>query len=226
MMQSVLPDGLLAVLIAVVATRMVLIRNFRNASGLFFIFCILMAAAWVRLQLPWLGAAEVAIGALMTGFAVRHALDLLPGFPGPDVDSRGPMDSRPAGMAVSLAGSAAFMGILFAVAMLISQDVVLTTDVWYAASAIPAAVAGFFSLSRHRHLLHRALAFNVLGSGVFLLIVCFASNRSMSMDVPFFMVTSGLLVAFFATLMVVIVLGRKPGRGGADSSGEKEMHVR
>ncbi len=210
MMQAVLPDGLLAVLVAGVAITMILIRDFRKAAGLFFAFCMLMAAAWVRLKLPWLGAVEVAIGAVMTGWVVRHALGFLPGFPGPDANGRHAETFPRADIITPLAGSIVFMGLLAASAYLFFHPLPWSEYTWYTVGGMASAVAGFFALSFHRHLLRRLFAFNVLGSGIFLLIICFTGQHGMPMAVPFAMVTAGLLAAFFASLMVVILLGRRP----------------
>ena len=209
-MQAVLPDGLLAALIGVAAIIVVLVRDFRKTAGLFFAFCLLMAVAWVRLKLPWLGAVEVAIGALMTGWVVHHALGLLPGYPGPDTAGGHSKPFPRAGIIMPLAGSIVFMGLLAASAYLFPHPLPWSEYTWYTVAGIMSAVAGFFSLTRHRHLLDRVLAFNVLGSGIFLLTVCFAGKRGLPMAVPFAMVTAGLLAAFVASLMVVILLGRRP----------------
>lgn len=141
MVQEIPADGLLAVSVPAVGIATVLIRDFRKAAALFLVFCLLMAAAWIRLKLPWLGAVEVAIGALMPGWMVRHALDLLPGFPGPDTNVPEGVSSRPAGLVFSLAGSMVFCIVLAAAAICFFRNGPLSRYAIYAASGIPAAGA-------------------------------------------------------------------------------------
>ncbi len=222
MVEALLPDGLIAALVAFSAITVIVMRDLRRAVMLFFVFCILMAVVWFRLALPLLGAVEVCIGALMTGFVLWHALRLLPGFPGPDTIVPWRLESRSAGLILSLTGTVIFMGFSGAAVFYFFQGAAGSEYTWYAVSGIPVAGAGFFALSYQRHLLRRVFAFNMLGSGVFLLIVCFAKKRAFAMDVPFVMVTSGLLVAFFASLMVVILIGRSPVTGEPQASGGVE----
>jgi len=219
-------DGLVSVLVAVVSILVVRTGDLKRASVLFFLFCLLMAVAWVRLDLQRLGAVEVGIGALMTGFVAWRALGRLPGFPGPDTSPVRPEDAPPAALLLSLAGSAGFMGFLCVPAVWFFLGEPLTPYTLYCLAGIPAAGAGFFSLVWHRNLLRRLFAFNVLGSGIFLLIVTFAAKQARPIGVPFVMVTAGLVVAFLASLMVVIVIGRRPVTGAPGNPEGGSAHVR
>lgn len=220
-------DALVAVFVAAVSILVVRIGDLKKASVFFFLFCLLMAAAWVRLGLYRLGAVEIGIGVLMTGFVAWRALGRLPGHPGPDTSPVRPVEAMPAALLLSLAGSVGFMGILSVPAVWFFLDAPLSAYTVYGLAGIPAAGAGFFSLVWHRNLLRRLFAFNVLGSGVFLLIVSFAAKQARPIDVPFVMVSAGLIVAFLASLMVVIVIGRKPVTGApGEPEGGGSPHVR
>lgn len=213
MTQVLPPDGPLAAVVAVSAIMVFLFADLRKAAVLFFVFCVFMAAAWFRLHFFWIGMAEVLIGALMTGFTAWYALGRLPGFPGPDATAMRWFESPPAGMVLSLLGSLVLMGFLAVSVCHFFFPFTGFRYEWYAASGIPVAGAGFFSLSYHRGLLRRLFAFNVLGSGIFLCIAGFSAKRALSMDVAYAMVITGLLAAFFASLMVVILIGRQPVTG-------------
>ena len=219
-------DALVAVSVAAVSILVVRIGDLKKTSVFFFLFCLLMAAAWVRLGLYRLGAVEIGIGALMTGFVAWRALDRLPGHPGPDTSRVRPEEAMPAALLLSLAGSVCFMGLLAVSAVCSFLDAPLSAYTVYGLAGIPAAGAGFFSLVWHRNLLRRLFAFNVLGSGVFLLIVSIAAKQVRPMDVPFVMVSAGLVVAFLASLMVVIVIGRRPVTGAPVDSKEGSAHGR
>lgn len=203
-------DTVIALMIALFAIIVVLMPDFRKTVGLFLGFCILMAVAWVRLRTPLLGAAEICIGALMTGYVLWYALGLLPGFPEPDTYNLKQLISRPSHLIMPLSGVVVFMGLLGIAAWPFFQDFSWYRYSLYANAGIPVAGAGLFGLAYHRDLLRRVFAFNVFGSGIFLLIVCFAGTTSFPMNVPVFMVTAGLVVAFFASLMVVMLIRRGP----------------
>ena len=219
-------DALIAVFVAAVSILVVRVGDLKKASVFFLLFCFFMAAAWVRLGLYRLGAVEIGIGALMTGFVAWRALGRLPGFPGPDTSPVSPVETMPAAMLLSLAGSVGFMGFLCVPAVWFFLGAPLSAYTVYGLAGIPAAGAGFFSLVWHRNLLRRLFAFNVLGSGVFLLIVSFAAKLTRPIDAVFVMVTAGLVVAFLASLIVVIVIGRSPVTGAPVDPKEGSAHVR
>ncbi len=219
-------DAMVAVFVAVVSILVVRIGDLKKASVFFFLFCLLMAGAWVRLGLYRLGVVEIGIGALMTGFVAWRALGRLPGLPGPDTSPVHPVETIPAALPLSLAGSVGFMGFLCVPAVWFFLDAPLSAYTVYGLSGIPVAGAGFFSLVWHRNLLRRLFAFNVLGSGIFLLIVSFAAKLARPIDAVFVMVAAGLFVAFVASLIVVIVLGRQPVTGAPGDPKEGSAHVR
>lgn len=66
-------------------------------------------------------------------------------------------------------------------------------------------LAGFALL---RHLLRRVMAFNVMGSGVFLLLVGLAQARGAPDPVPQALVLTGIVVAVAATALAVVLMRR------------------
>jgi multicomponent Na+:H+ antiporter subunit C len=91
-----------------------------------------------------------------------------------------------------------------------------------------AGLAGFIAL---RHLLRRLLAFNVIGSGCFLILVGLAQHHRAPDPVPQALVLTGIVVAIAATALAVVLIRRYfhlTGRTslevptGADDSGSKQ----
>lgn len=68
-----------------------------------------------------------------------------------------------------------------------------------------AGLAGFIGL---RHLLRRLLAFNVMGSGCFLLLVGLAQHHRAPDPVPQALVLTGIVVAIAATALAVVLIRR------------------
>ncbi len=66
-------------------------------------------------------------------------------------------------------------------------------------------LGGFLLLG---HLLRRLLAFNVLGSGVFLVLVGLAQHRDGPDPVPQALVLTGIVVAIAATALAIVLIRR------------------
>ncbi|MBM69763.1 MAG: Na+/H+ antiporter subunit C [Haliea sp.] len=66
-------------------------------------------------------------------------------------------------------------------------------------------LAGFLLLN---HLLRRLLAFNLIGSGVFLVLVGLAQHRGGPDPVPQALVLTGIVVAIAATALAVVLIRR------------------
>lgn len=76
---------------------------------------------------------------------------------------------------------------------------------------------GLYALIVHAHLLRKILAINVMGSGVFLILVALArrSSEAQADAVPHAMVITGIVVAISATalaLTLMLQLGTASGR--------------
>ncbi|MBL1261885.1 MAG: NADH-quinone oxidoreductase subunit K [Thiotrichaceae bacterium] len=79
----------------------------------------------------------------------------------------------------------------------------------YALAAIALFVLGLHGVLAYRHLLRKILALNIMGSGVFLLLVALAERAVDGPDpVPHAMVITGIVVAISATALALALLLR------------------
>ena len=94
----------------------------------------------------------------------------------------------------------------------------------YALVGIGLFCLGFHALIVHSHLLRKILAINVMGSGVFLVLVALARRSSESPDpVPHAMVITGIVVAVSATalaLELMLKVHAETGRAELPDPGE------
>lgn len=67
---------------------------------------------------------------------------------------------------------------------------------------------GLFGFIAHRHLLRRLLAFNIMGSGVFLILVGLAQDGRGVDPVPHALVITGIVVAVASTALALVVFRR------------------
>ncbi|TVP91959.1 MAG: Na+/H+ antiporter subunit C [Thioalkalivibrio sp.] len=67
---------------------------------------------------------------------------------------------------------------------------------------------GLFGFIVHRHLLRRLLAFNIMGSGSFLVLVGLAQDGRGVDHVPHAMVITGIVVAVASTALALVVFRR------------------
>jgi multicomponent Na+:H+ antiporter subunit C len=67
---------------------------------------------------------------------------------------------------------------------------------------------GLFGFVAHRHLLRRLLAFNVMGSGSFLLMVGLAQDGRGPDPVPQALVLTGIVVAVASTALALVIFRR------------------
>jgi multicomponent Na+:H+ antiporter subunit C len=107
----------------------------------------------------------------------------------------------------------------------------VTSAMLYSACGALLVGIGAYGLIAQTHLLRRVLAFNVIGSGIFLVFGGLAARwPDVATDpVPQAMVITGIVVAFAATALAVTLVvrlheatGRQemPGEGAADEPGE------
>ncbi|MFY0990105.1 hydrogenase subunit MbhD domain-containing protein [Halomonas sp. C05BenzN] len=194
-------------LLVALAVACLVDRRLARACLAFVGFALLMALAWWRLGAPWLGLAEALLGALLTGGALFHALGRDSREPGPaarDVFRR-PWRQMPARLAAPLAWLA-----LVAMGMGLPLDAVEVAGP-AGGGRQPLLVAGLaimtlglWAFAVHAHLLRRLLAFNVLGSGVFLLLAGIAGPRAEVQA----LILVGLVVALLGTLLGVALIRR------------------
>jgi multicomponent Na+:H+ antiporter subunit C len=67
---------------------------------------------------------------------------------------------------------------------------------------------GLFGFIRLAHLLRRLMAFNLMGSGTFLVLVGLAQHRGEPDPVPQALVLTGIVVAIAATALAVVLIRR------------------
>ena len=79
----------------------------------------------------------------------------------------------------------------------------MNTMIFYALTGVGLFTLGLYALIVHAHLLRKILAINVMGSGVFLVLVALAArNQGVAPDpVPHAMVITGIVVAVSATAL-------------------------
>ncbi len=84
----------------------------------------------------------------------------------------------------------------------------MSPDLLYALAGVALCGIGVFGFLFLRHLLRRLLAFNLIGSGVFLVLVGLAQHRNGPDPVPQALVLTGIVVAIAATALAVVLIRR------------------
>lgn len=85
----------------------------------------------------------------------------------------------------------------------------------YALGGAGLCVLGLAGFSLLRHLLRRLMAFNIFGSGVFLILVGLAQTHGQTDPVPQALVLTGIVVALAATALAVVLMRRWHWLSGA-----------
>ncbi len=78
----------------------------------------------------------------------------------------------------------------------------------YAFAGVGLAGLGLFAFMARRHLMHRLLAFNIMGSGTFLVLVGLAQRERGFDPVPQALVLTGIVVAVAATALALVLIRR------------------
>ncbi len=210
---SPLGELVTAGLLLILAAACLLDRHLLRACLAFFGFALLVALAWWHLGVPWLALAEVVLGALLTGTALLHGL----GYP----DARSPLPlrdptCRPRHQAPIRWLAALVWLTLTAVAVWTiagGDELVLSAEVTrrpLLVTGLTIMALGLWAFAHHLHLLRRLLAFNVLGSGVFLLLAGLAGP---TLEVQG-LILVGLVVALVGSLLGAALLRRLYVLGG------------
>lgn len=202
-----LTGGLLtAGLLVILAGICLLDRHLVRACLAFIVFALCMSLSWWRLQAPWLALAEALLGALLTGMALFYGLGRLGAERAlPLVDVRRSWQLSPvrgcAALAwLALAGSAVW--VLLGDAELVASVETVRRPLLAAGLGIMAL--GLWAFSHHRHLLRRLLAFNLLGSGVLLLLAGLAGTLPEVQA----LILVALVVALIGTVLGAVLLRR------------------
>lgn len=84
----------------------------------------------------------------------------------------------------------------------------MSAALWYAFAGAGLAGLGLFAFIARRHLMHRLLAFNIMGSGTFLIMVGLAQRERGFDPVPQALVLTGIVVAVSATALALVLIRR------------------
>lgn len=195
-------EVLLALCLTVAALVCLFDRHLLRACCFFVAFTAAMTLAWWRLEAPLLAAAELVLGVILTGACFFYALGhVSPGVSSPLERDRFSEPWSRVAMRVALALAwfvmvgAAIRYVIADMAYSPAEHPLLLSGVVIAASAL-----GAFAL--HRHLLRRLLAFNILGSGVFMLLAGVAGTSAAAQA----LISVGLLVAWLGTMLGALLI--------------------
>lgn len=193
-------------LLVLLAAACLLDRRLCRACLTFVAFALVMAFAWWQLGAPWLAVAEALLGALFTGATLLHAF----GRAG-DVPRLPPRDETPpasGSAALRLAVVLAWLALAALAASWLLGGRGLVPPRVALASPLPGGLVvmalGLWAFARHRHLLRQLLAFNVLGSGVFLLLAGLGGTAPEVQG----LILVGLVVALVGSVLGALLLRR------------------
>lgn len=98
----------------------------------------------------------------------------------------------------------------------------MSTGLLYAFTGAALFTLGLYALVVHAHLLRKILALNVMGSGVFLVLVGLAQRTGAADPVPQAMVLTGIVVAVSATALALALMRRLFALSGATALEETD----
>ena len=99
----------------------------------------------------------------------------------------------------------------------------MTAPLWYASVGVGMFCIGLLGLLLQRHLLRRILSLNLMGSGVFMILVALAKRAGEAPDpVPHAMVLTGLVVSVSATALGLVLIARVRLQHGKPELPEEE----
>jgi uncharacterized MnhB-related membrane protein len=163
----------LAGLLLLVAGFCLLERQLWRACQGFVVFGLLMALAWLLLGAPWLALAEALLGAVLTGGTLLWTLrgrGALPRLALRDETPRRALLTAPLRWLLTLT----WVGLTgIALVLLLGPEALLppaSISKLLTATGVLIIAPGIWAFTTQRHLLRRLLAFNLVGSGVFLLL--------------------------------------------------------
>ncbi|WP_179951317.1 NADH-quinone oxidoreductase subunit K [Billgrantia lactosivorans] len=199
-----LEETLLAAALLLLAALSLFDRHLVRACSWFVTFALVVALAWARLGLVWLALLELVLGALLTGAFLFHALGMTP------------LVRRPRGFfarwhdPLPLTWRLALARLLPALVVLAMLGVALAALGEGVGSLRPAGFVllglGLWAFALHRHLLRRLLAFNVIGTGIFLLLMSLAEPAAL--PAAHGLVITGLVVALLGTALGALLVRR------------------
>ncbi|MFW5723680.1 MAG: hydrogenase subunit MbhD domain-containing protein [Halochromatium sp.] len=207
----------LAVLLLLAASLCLLDRDLGRACQAFVAFALLMSLAWLLLGAPWLALAEALLGALLTGGTLLWTLrgrGALPRLSPVDETARQARRTAPLRWLLILS----WLGLTgIALVWLLGVEALTpprSASTLLAATGVPIMGLGLWAFGTQRHLLRRLLAFNLLGSGVFLLLTGLAAPASVPTAEMRALILIGLVVALLGSMLGAALLLRLHARAG------------
>lgn len=177
-------------------------RHLLRACRFFVAFAIAMALAWWQLGAIWLASAELLLGAVLTGLCCFYALGHV-GSSGSSVLAHDHFSEPWTRIAMRVV-----LALVWFAMVAVAIGYVLT-DMQHSPAEHPLLLAGVViaasamaSFALHRHLLRRLLAFNLLGSGVFMLLAGVAGTTPTAQV----LISVGLLVAALGSMLGVLLI--------------------
>lgn len=82
----------------------------------------------------------------------------------------------------------------------------MNAGVIYAPVGVGLFCLGFYSLLVHAHLLRKILAINIMGSGIFLVLVALSKHTAGIDPIPHAMVITGIVIAVSATALALALM--------------------
>jgi uncharacterized MnhB-related membrane protein len=194
----------LAGVLASLAWSCLIDRRLARACVVFILYSLMMSVTWWLLGARWLALAEALVSALLTAMALLHALGGKS--PLPAVDDL----LRPRGQALSRGLASICWPVLAGLAtwFLLDGSGMLSVRDLHRQPLLPAGLVimtlGLWAFGGHAHLLRRLLAFNILGSGIFLILAALTGLR----DKAQVLIVTGLLVALAGSVLGAILIRR------------------
>lgn len=101
----------------------------------------------------------------------------------------------------------------------------MSNVIFYALTGVGLFTLGLYALIVHVHLLRKILAINVMGSGVFLVLVALAARTQEAAPdpVPHAMVITGIVVAISATALALVLMLRVRAETGRAALPEEPL---
>lgn len=201
-----LDDVLLATLPVLLAAFVLIDRHLVRACSLFVLFALAVALTWWKLGLIWLALLETLLGAALTGAFLFHALGVglirrtraagvIHGMdPVPLIWRRG---------LVHLLPVLALLGMLSAALASLPASESSLAARW---SGLVLIGQGLWAFALHTHLLRRLLAFNITGTGIFLLLMSLVADTAPALGQG--LVITGLAVAWLGTALGALLIRR------------------
>lgn len=206
-------ETVLALCLVVAALACLYDRHLVRACCFFVAFALSMTIAWWHFGTPWLAVAELLLGVILTGLSLFYALGLFASGDSPLLKRDTFSDARPRKMArvLLVLGWLIMLGsvIRFAITDMINTPV--EQPLLLAGVVIIANALGAFAL--HRHLVRRLLAFNILGSGVFMLLAGVAGPSAAAQA----LISVGLCVAWLGSVLSAVLIQQLVYLAGAES---------